>query len=276
MGEVEKPEVPEQPEEDPKEALSFNAEQRLEFYAMLAWLPDYSAVYDMEAEINGATAMVDSYTSGYRRRQMAAAAGSDNEARRKSVLRLSVDKERMLREKNIHHISFAQAIKGVMFLIEQVKAKVWDKERKDRCVPGRDYAQRMLWKMLEMRPEPEEPRSELITWRVFDQTNVMAGGGTGGHGSKKFGGIGRLDKDGKVIAVQRETYINAFEVFVAAGDCQLSDRAIDVISRKGPYTQDFVRVLPVMAPGRVETFMSQLLLNACAALRMVTDVRLTK
>ena len=94
LGEVEKPEVPEQPEEDPKEALSFNAEQRLEFYAMLAWLPDYSAVYDMEAEINGATAMVDSYTSGYRRRQMAAAAAAHDERALHAVRALAADSRR--------------------------------------------------------------------------------------------------------------------------------------------------------------------------------------
>ena len=37
------------------------AEARLEFYAKLAWLPDYTEVYLLEAELNGAYADVEEH-----------------------------------------------------------------------------------------------------------------------------------------------------------------------------------------------------------------------
>ena len=44
-----------------------NSEARLELYARLAWMPEYSAVYELEAEINGAAAAVEHYLSDHRR-----------------------------------------------------------------------------------------------------------------------------------------------------------------------------------------------------------------
>ena len=245
------------------------AEARLEFYAKLAWLPDYTDVYLMEAEINGAHADVEEHCSEYRRLQVAA---GDDDARRKSMLRISQDKERQLREQDRRYVGFSQAIKSAMFVIDQVPTKTWDKEVKDKKVPGRTYGKSLLEKMVDVRPDPPEPTNPDVSFYVFDQVNTMAGGGRG-HGSKKFGGIGRFDKDGNRVEVQRETYINSFDVFVPAADCQLSDAARDVIERRGPYTQDFVRVLPVLAPQRAETFMDELLVAACASLRPRTEVR---
>ena len=66
--------------------------------------------------------------------------------------------------------------------------------------------------------------------------------------------------------------INAFDLHVTVSDCRLSDAARDLISRKGPYTQDFARILPVLAPARAETFMDELLGKACASLSTATDV----
>ena len=255
---------------EPNQKVVCDAESRLEFYARLAWLPEYSSVYEFEAKINGATGKVDEFASSYRQRQLVA--GSDG-TREKSEHRISQDLERVLREQDMHYIPFSQAIKSAIYMVDQVSTKIWEKERKDRRIAGRDYGTKLLWKMIDVRPEPEEERNEDISFWVFDQTNVMAGGGHG-HGSKKFGGIGRLDKDGNVIKVQRETYINSFDVFVSAGECQLSDQARDLIRRKGPYTQDFARVLPVMTPERADTFMSLLLIKMCTALSRVTDVRL--
>ena len=59
------------------------AEARLEFYAKLAWLPDYTEVYLLEAELNGAYADVEEHSSEYRRQQVAA---GEDAARQKSML----------------------------------------------------------------------------------------------------------------------------------------------------------------------------------------------
>ena len=245
------------------------AEARLDFFARLAWLPDYTEVYLLEAEMNGAAAAAEQHRSEHRRRQVAA--GKDD-AHQKSVLRISQDFERLKREKDRRYVGFSQAIKSAMYVVDQEKTASWEKERKDKRVAGRKYGKLLLEKMVDVRPDPPEPINPHVSLYVFDQVNTMAGGGRG-HGSKKFGGIGRFDKDGNRVEVQRETYINSFDVFVAASDCQLSDAARDVIGRRGPYTQDFARVLPILAPRRVETFMDEMLVAACTSLRRTTDVR---
>ena len=49
----------EQPEPDPKRDRSRYADARLELHARLAWLEEYSTVYELEAEVNGAAATVE-------------------------------------------------------------------------------------------------------------------------------------------------------------------------------------------------------------------------
>ena len=247
-----------------------NSEARLELYARLAWMPEYSAVYELEAEINGAAAAVEHYLSDHRRQQMSA--GNEN-VRMQSMLRISQDHERLMRERSRHYVPFSQAIKAANWVIDQVPTLTWEKERKDRKIAGRTFGTKLLWKMLDVRPEPMGETNPDCSFCVFDQVNAMAGGGHG-HGSKKFGGIGRIDEKGKRIEVQRETYVNIFDVHVSASDCRLSDAAREVIARRGPYTQDFSRILPVMAPERANTFMNEMLVNACTSLRGLTDVRL--
>ena len=257
-----------EPETKPKP--SKYSEARLELYGRLAWFNDYEPIYLLEAQMNGAAAAVEHYQSDYRRQQLSA---GNEDARRKSMLRISQDYERLLREQDCHYVPFSQAIKSAMWCIDQVKTAAWEKERKDKKVAGRTYGMQLLWKMIDVRPDPEEKVNEDVSFAVFDQVNIMAGGGHG-HGSKKFNGIGRFDEKGKRVEVQRETYVNIFDVHVSASDCILSDAAREVISRRGPYTQDFSRILPIMAPERADTFMDEMLVSACTSLRGLTKVRL--
>ena len=83
--------------------------------------------------------------------------GGDENARRRSVKRVSADLERLRRERNMHYIPFSQAVKGAVFLIDQVKNVTWDAERMARRVVGRDYAHDLLQAMIDVRPPPPEP-----------------------------------------------------------------------------------------------------------------------
>jgi len=100
---------------EPNQKVVRDADSRLEFYARLAWLPEYSSVYETEAKINGATGKVDEFASSYRQRQLVA--GSDG-TREKSEHRISQDLERVLREQDMHYIPFSQAIKSAIYLVE--------------------------------------------------------------------------------------------------------------------------------------------------------------
>ena len=58
---------------------------------------------------------------------------------------------------------------------------------------------------------------------------------------------------------------------VSLSEYQLSDAARAVIERRGAYTQDFARILPILAPERADTFMDVLLVNACNSLNEIAD-----
>ena len=128
------------------------------------------------------------------------------------MLRISQDFERLLREKDVNYMPFSQAIKSAVYMVDQVKTMTWVKERKDkdRRIAGRTFGMQLLWKMIDVRPEPvpEEPINPDVAPWVYDQVNAMVGGGHG-HRSKKHGGIGRIDKVCEQIEVQRETYVNS-------------------------------------------------------------------
>ena len=93
-------------EPEPKHRVREYSEARLELYARLAWLSSYRTVYELEAQMNGAAADVEHYQSDYRRQQMDA--GNDD-ARKRSMLRVSQDYERLLREEDMHYVPFSQA-----------------------------------------------------------------------------------------------------------------------------------------------------------------------
>ena len=186
------------------------ADDRILLYAQLAWAPDYKEIFRFEAEINGSLDSVEDYASGYRKRQMRAGVEGVAED---SAMRISEDRERLERERNVHYVPFSQAMKGVNFLIDQVPTHTWRVERKAKRVVGRAYATKLLWQMLECRPPPSTPENEFFQMFVYDQTYATAGGGHG-VGSNSHNGVGRFDAEGKRIRVQREVYINAFDVHI--------------------------------------------------------------
>ena len=243
------------------------AEARMRLYAELAWLTDYTSVLNLEAEMNGAAMGAEEHMSGYRRREIQRSAGGE-EVHWKAIRRVSHDHERLLREKNVHYVPFSQAVLSVSYLVDQVSESVWERDRKNRRVVSRVYATQLLWTMLGCRPPPKEPANIDIDFFVYDQTYAVEGGGHGaGSTLRGARGIGRIDSNGERIRVKRETYINAFEVFVSQRECTLSDAARAAIERRGPYTQDFSRIKPVLVPARSEAFVDTLLIDACAALK---------
>jgi hypothetical protein len=255
-----------------EEHTEARAAARLRAYAVLAWEDDYEPMFMLEAELNGAVAEAERYESSYRARQVR---GGDENARRRSVKRISADLERLRRERNVHYVPFSQAVKGAVFLIDQVKSATWDAERRARRVVKREYAHDLLQAMVDVRPPPPEPANDDVDFFVFDQTYASAGGGHGA-GSTHANPVGRIDDKGERIKTQRETYIISFDVHIGTRELQLSDAARDLIGRRGPYTEDFARVLPVLAPQRCDRFMDDLIKDACARLRELEPVCSTR
>ena len=109
-------------------------------------------------------------------------------------------------------------------------------ERKNRRVPSLQYAQQLLWKMVEVRPPPDFRLHSHLKHAIADQTYLVQGRGCGA-GSKYTNPVNRLDGKGDKIKIQRRVYINSLDVGVSARECTLSAAAISLIARRGPYTE---------------------------------------
>ena len=105
--------------------------------------------------------------------------------------------------------------------------------------------------MMEVRPPPPYTRHAHIKFSTVDQTYAVAGGGIGAA-SAYHNGIERVDKKGEKVRVARETYINGFDIGVPDWACRLSEAAEKAIALRGPYTQDFIRILPHLHPQKSE------------------------
>ena len=76
------------------------ADERLDLFARLAWLPNYKTVLVLEADLNGAAEEVNSLSSRHRQRQLAGGHDEALDVYEKSLMRISIDKERQRREAN--------------------------------------------------------------------------------------------------------------------------------------------------------------------------------
>ena len=103
--------VPESSDGESDEEVTF-AEKRMTTYAKLLWgdPEQIRAALLEEAEMNGATAEVEQHISDYRKEQLAKAAPDlAKQVRDDIALRISADKERLLRERDVHYFPLQQA-----------------------------------------------------------------------------------------------------------------------------------------------------------------------
>ena len=241
------------------------AESRMTLYARLAWLGDYSLIFKAEAAINGAAAAIFSHMSSWRKRLLGKGGAVAAREQERSEARISQDYERLARERSVRHIPFSQAAKAISWLVDQVPTVEWNVERARRALPGQKWTTQLLEKMLELRPPPEFTVHKLIRCFVFDQTYAVTGRGSGA-GSKYTNPVQKVDGTGNKIKKERRVYINSFDLAVDARECQLSSAAIDLIAQRGPYTQDFARVLPILHPDASEAFMNEMMGNTATLL----------
>ena len=216
------------------------AAERMSLYGRLAWLSDYTQIFKVEAAINGAAASIGSFMSSWRARRLKLGGSTAAREQERSEARVSQDYERLARERSVHHVPFSQAVKAVSWLVDQVPVADWKIERARRALPGQKWATEFLEWVSKMRPPPEFPLHKLVRFYIFDQTYAVGGRGTGA-GSKHTNPVQKVDEAGDKIKKQRRVYINSFDLAVDARVCQLSRAAIDVIARRGPYTQVCVR-----------------------------------
>ena len=162
------------------------AEKRLTVYAKLLWgSPEQiRAALLKEAEMNGAAAEVDQHISEYRKQQLARADDElANTIRDDIMLRISADKERLLRERDVHYYPFLQACEGVRFLTHQVREVDWDKDCAARKVIHRKMVVKLLKRMLQLRPPPPFDVHKHLVHTVYDNTYATQGKGLGSQKS---------------------------------------------------------------------------------------------
>jgi hypothetical protein len=252
---------------EPRNVQRFTAAQRRSLFAHLAWFTDYTPCLDVEAAGEGASVaqLEEQYTSTYMRRQLrreSAGAQRSSEGHRS---RMREAASHLARAKNVLHVPFSQAMKGIFFLCALVSRPVWTAERKARRVVSQNYAVEVLRTMSECRPQPifECAAPSLIASIAFDQTYLKAAGTTG---ISAYSAVQTVDAQGNAVHRERMTYINGqhFPVPLAAVPLDAAD--VNLISRVGPYTQDFARVLPLLDPQRLDGVMDGFLQRAVGLL----------
>ena len=253
----------------PTSEARFGAVARRQLYAHLAWFVDFAPVLAAEAsgEASAIARLQAQYTSTYTRRQMQRDTAGAQRTAAAHESRMREAASHLSRTANVLYVPFSQAVKAIFFLCCCVSKPVWAAERKARRVVKREYAVDMLREMVCCRPGPpfEEAPPELITTIAYDQTYVKAAGSTG---ISSYSAVQTVDANGNAVDRERMTYINGqhFPVPLAAVSLTPADRAL--ISRVGPYTQDFARVLPLLDPRRLHGVMDGLLQRAVGLLHM--------
>ena len=98
----------------------------------------------------------------------------------------------------------------------------------------------------ECRPPPpfEEQERSIICSIAFDQTYARAGAGTGWA---KYTPLQTVDMHGERKSVERMVYINGQFLPASRAATKLSAAAVGRVAATGPYTQDFRRILPLLA-----------------------------
>lgn len=142
---------------------------------------------------------------------------------------------------------WVQAMHAVSSLAIKLPVAEWAAATRQRQMPNKTYAIRLLARMMEVRPPPAFELHPHIVSFVFDQTYI-AKGRCSGAGSTFTNPVGRVDEKGDKIQKQRAVYINSFDLAIDARECYLSPAAVDLIAEHGPYTQDFARILPIVDP----------------------------
>ena len=171
----------------------------------------------------------------------------------------------LARSRNVHHVPFSQAMKGVMFRHSRTPHHVWAAECKARRVVGRPYVDSLLCAMLLCRPPPrfQVQRSEVIASIGLDQTYARSAGSTG---ISSYRPIQTVDASGAPKVQERMTYLNGQHYPAPLVWTALSAGAQRLISVRGPYTQDFARILPLLQPARMDAVMDSLLVRMVALL----------
>ena len=237
-------------------APTVSAQERLQLYARLLWLHDYSLVFAAEATLHASLLdlLKGSYTSAHTRRLMQSDTVQGLRAVEAVEGRLRDCIGFLERARNRHYVPISQAVKAIVYLASAVRKPVWEAARKQRHVVGRKYAIDLLKEMVECRPPApfEEQDRALICSIAFDQTYAKAGAGTG---VSRYNGLQTVDEEGSTSGRERMVYINGQFLPAPLASTVLSDAARTRIAAVGPYTQDFRRVMPLLQPNRLDKVM---------------------
>ena len=243
-------------------ASSRSAAERLGVFAGFAWTSNYPLIYELERQpdVERLARLREEHTSRHMLRRIRAG-GSDGERLAAAVdARLQDTVGALNRAANVLYIPFSQAIKSVAYLAANVSKPIWEAERKQRRVAGREFAKDLLTAMVDCRPPPPYevcPDLLILASIGFDQTYAKGGGTTG---ISKYNAVQTVDAQGNRVERERIVYINGQHYPTPLGCvASLSMRAAALISRVGPYTQDFGRIIPRLQPRRLDAFMDSLL-----------------
>ena len=154
------------------------------------------------------------------------------------------------RRKNKDDIPFSIMARSLSYFNQRVPTRVWREQQKSQRIVHRDTCQKLLDAMLETEPEPPWVINKHVSVFCVDQCNHWQVAATSKKGQHR--GAERLDSQGMPIVIRSETVLNVVQRQVPFTEGLLTADEIELITEKGPYTEDPQLVLVPLNPLVVE------------------------
>ena len=157
------------------------------------------------------------------------------------------------RRKSQLDIPFSTWARSISYFNQRVPTRVWVDNRKGFRIVHRDIALKMLDYMLVTEPKPPFAENPFVAIFGVDQCNFWQASSTSKKG--EFRGAERLNSQGMPIAIRSQTVLNVVQRQVPITFPMLTPADVALITERGPYTQDFRLIFPVLHPRTVNADM---------------------
>ena len=267
---------------------------QLKLWSLLAWAPAYRPLLLAEAEAIGARDRALLLLSDYRRRQLQAGGLEAQSALEDAMLRVAADIRRELRERNKFYVPFDHGPRTARHLelarpgaspqicspfvcvhspaatacSSQVSTASWRVETKGRRVASRQYATKLLVEMQGTKPKPAFEIHDCVRHMAYDNAQQRL---RGAAGHTRYGAVQRVDSTGVTInkTAHSVAFVAAYDLPVPASLIPLTHDDKLLLAERGPYTQDFGRIVPLMHHDHSIDFLNKLLEKSAAIAGMV-------
>lgn len=156
----------------------------------------------------------------------------------------------MRRRRNQLDIPFSTSGRSLSYFNQRVPTRVWKDQQRGMHILHRTTCQTLLDGMLETDPGPGFILNDLVVVFCVDQCNHWQ---VSAHSKKGMHyGAERLNAQGMPVHIRSETVLNVVQRYIPFTSPLLTADEVKLITEKGPYTEDDLKLKAVLNPTEVE------------------------